>query len=103
MDGRTAAGLLYTGPFAARAKDMLGLAVGGTHVNSRIADVQRMQNALGTPTAVQTTEYVTEIFYNVHVGGWLDVRPNFQYVLHPGGTSQNPNNLIFGVRVAINL
>src|SRR5215469_99710 len=102
-DHQVALGLLYTGPFATRAKDQLGLALGQTHVNSRIADVQRELNALGQqPAAVKTSEYVSEMYYNVHVAGWLDLRPNFQYVLHPGGTSQNANNLIFGMRVAIN-
>ena len=104
LDNQVAVGLLYTGPFAARAKDELGLAVGETHVNGRIADVQRMLNALGQqPAAVKTTEYVGEIYYNVHVAGWLDLRPNFQYVLHAGGSSQTADDLIFGVRVAVNL
>jgi porin len=104
LDGQLAAGVLYTGPFASRPSDMLGLAVGETHVNSRIADVQRAQNALGYgPVAVQTSEWVGEMYYNVRVAGWLDVRPSVQYVLHPGGTSQNTNDLILGFRVAINL
>src|SRR5215475_3093086 len=103
LDNQVALGLLYTGPFAQRAMDELGLAVGETHVNGRIADVQRIQNADQQRVAVQSTEYVGEIFYNVHVTGWLDLRPNFQYVLHPGGSSHNANDLIFGVRVAINL
>ena len=94
---------MYTGPFASRPKDEFGFAVGETHVNSRIADAQRLQNSFGErPVAVQTSERVGEVFYNVHVAGWLDVRPSFQFVLHPGGTSQKTNDVIFGVRIAIN-
>jgi porin len=104
FDSQIAAGLLYTGPFASRPADELGFAVGETHVNSRIADEERLQNFLGVqPVAVQTSEWVSEIFYNVHVAHWLDLRPNVQYVLHPGGTAANASDLIVGVRLAINL
>ena len=104
FDSQIAAGLLYTGPFASRPADLLGFAVGETHVNSRIADEERLQNFLGVqPVAVQTSEWVSEVFYNVHVSHWLDLRPNVQYVLHPGGTAANAGDLIVGVRLAINL
>jgi porin len=104
LDSQIAMGLLYTGPFARRPSDLIGLAVGETHVNSRIADAQRELDELGYgPVAVQTYEWAGEVFYNFHVAGWLDLRPSVQYVIHPGGTSQNSNDLILGLRVAVNL
>jgi carbohydrate-selective porin OprB len=33
---------------------------------------------------------------------WLDLRPNFQYVVQPGGISHNASDLIAGVRVSAN-
>jgi len=90
LDSQVAVGVLYTGPFAARAADELGFALGGTRVNPRVADVQG-------------TEYVGEIFYNLHLASWLDVRPSVQYVAQPGGNTRNAGDLIAGVRLSLNL
>jgi len=104
LDSQVAVGLLYTGPLAWRPADEFGLAVGETHVNPRVADVERLQNASGsTPVAVQTSEWASEVFYNIHVRGWLDVRPSVQYVVAPGGISRNTNDLIAGLRLSLNL
>ena len=104
LDSQVAVGMLYTGPFAWRPADELGLAVGETHVNPRVADVERTQNATGyAPIGAQTSEWVSEVFYNIHVRGWLDVRPSVQYVVAPGGVSRNTNDLIAGLRLAVNL
>jgi porin len=104
LDSQVTAGMLYTGPLAWRPADELGFAVGETHVNPRVADVERMQNAAGDgPVGVQTSEWVSEIFYKVHVKGWLDVQPNIQYVDAPGGVSHNTNDVIVGLKLAINL
>jgi porin len=104
LDSQVALGVLYTGPIASRPKDELGVAVGETHVNSRLAAVERLQNVESYgPVPVQTSEWVGEIFYNVHVRGWLDLRPNFQYVAQPGGVAGSRSDVIFGVRVSANL
>jgi len=112
LDRQVAAGVLYSGPFAARAADELGFAVGETHVNPRVSGVERLQDALGygtdvpgygyEPVPVQTSEWAGEIFYNLHVRGWLDLRPNLQYVMQPGGVARNANDVIFGLRAAAN-
>jgi len=103
LDSQVSLGLLYTGPIASRPKDELGVAVGETHVNSRLAAVERLEDAQGDGAVpAQTSEWVGEIFYNLHVRGWLDLRPNLQYVAQPGGVARNQSDVIFGVRVAIN-
>jgi porin len=104
IDSQVAVGMLYQGPFAWRSADELGIAVGETHVNPRVADVERLQNArdYGLP-AVQTSEWVAEAFYNIHVKGWLDLRPSVEDVVAPGGVARNANDLIVGLRLAINL
>lgn len=104
LDSEIAAGLLYRGPLGRRPADEIGLAVGETHVNPRIAEVQRLQNAAGLgPMAVQTSEWVSELFYSVHLRGWLDVRPSIQYVAQPGGVARKRSDVIAGLRLAINL
>ena len=54
------------------------------------------------PVPVQTSEWVGEVFYDVHLAGWLDLRPNLQYVAQPGGVAGRLNDVIFGIRVAMN-
>ena len=104
QDNQIAAGLLYRGPFGFRGADELGFAIGRTHVNSRIAAVETQQNArnLG-PVAVQGSEYVAEFFYCVQVTRWLDLRPNIQYVVQPGGITKNSNDVIVGLRLSVNI
>ena len=104
LDSQIALGLLYTGPWAARPRDEIGLAVGETHVNSRIGAMERLQNTLGTAQLpVQSEEWASELFYNLNVDGWLDLRPNVQYVAQPGGVARSPSDVIIGLKLAINL
>lgn len=104
LDSQVALGILYTGPLASRPQDELGLAAGETHVNSRVATVERLEDEEGYgPVSVQTSEWVGEVFYNLNVAGWLDLRPNFQYVAQPGGVAGRRSDVIAGIRVAMNL
>jgi porin len=103
LDNQFAAGLFYAGPFAARPEDEIGFALGRTHVNSRVTNVETSQNNLGLgPVGVQNSEWVSEIYYNVHAAPWLDLRPNIQYVRHPGGIDANTDDVITGLKLAIN-
>ena len=104
LDSQLSLGILYTGPIAARPRDELGVAAGETHVNSRVAAVERLQNEEGEgPVPVQTSEWAGEIFYDVHLAGWLDLRPNFQYVAQPGAVAGRRGDVIFGMRLAMSL
>jgi porin len=103
LDNQFAVGLFYTGPLSARPEDEIGLALGRTHVNNRVANVETLQNNLGAgPVGVQNSEWVTEIYYNLHAAPWLDVRPNIQYIRHPGGIDENTDDVIAGLKLAIN-
>ncbi len=103
LDNQIAVGLFWTGPFSFRRGDEIGFAVGRTHVNSRVADVEKQQNdrELG-PIGVQHSEWVAEVYYNMHAAPWLDLRPNIQYVRHPGGIDANTDDVIAGLKLAIN-
>jgi porin len=102
-DNQIAAGVFYAGPFASRPADEIGLALGRTHVNSRIAAVEGQQDAAGLgPVGVQSSEYVGEIFYSAHATKWLEVRPNIQYVHQPGGIAHNTDDVIVGLRLSVN-
>ncbi|MET4387830.1 porin [Bradyrhizobium sp. F1.4.3] len=102
-DYQVAGGLTYTGPFRSRPEDDIGFAVGTTHVNSRVAWSEELQNLAGLgPVAVQGNEYVLEFYYTYRPLAGLQVRPNIQYVIDPGGTSTNSNALVFGLKTVAN-
>ena len=96
-------GMFYAGPFGARHQDTLGLAVGRTRVNPRVAEGQRLLNSTGTSALVpvQDAEYPVELFYNIHFTPWLSIAPLLQYVIHPGGTNVYPDVLVVGANIAV--
>jgi porin len=103
LDSQFAAGLLYTGLFAPRIQDVIGLGVGRTHVNGRVAVAESLSDAVrpeGLP--VQTSEYVGEMFYSLHIAQWLQLRPDVQYVLRPGGNPRTTDDVIVALRLSIN-
>ena len=102
-DRQFAMGAEYKGIFN-RPNDMLGLALGATHANSYLANYQRQFNALNPtmPGMVKDGyEYVAELFYNWSPIKSINLRPNLQYIVHPGGTTQNSNALVLGLKTAI--
>jgi porin len=103
LDRQIAGGLLYTGPLSWRPDDDVAFAVGTTHVNNRVASAEALENALGQGlVAVQESEYEFELYYTIRpINGFL-IRPNLQYVLYPGGTSQNTNVIVFGLKTVAN-
>ena len=63
---------------------------------------QELQNANGLgPVAVQSSEYPVELYYTVNATKWLMLRPNIQYIYHPGGTSENANVVVLGLKAAV--
>jgi porin len=102
-DRQFALGTEYKGPFN-RANDMIGFAIGATHGSSQLAAYQRLYNQLNpsAPMKVQSGyEYAAELFYNWSPIPSIQLRPNLQYVLHPGGTSQNGNVFVLGLKTIV--
>jgi porin len=102
-DRQFAIGGEYKGPFD-RADDVIGFAAGATHGSSRLAAYQRLYNQLNptTPITVQSSyEYVAELFYSWSPMPSIQLRPNLQYVVHPGGSSQNNSVFVFGLKSII--
>jgi len=99
-DRQISLGMEYAGPFA-RANDMIGFAVGETNANSRYAAYVKENNArTGEDVIVgDGNEYVTELFYSWAPIPSIYLRPNLQYILHPGGTSENSNAFVLGLKM----
>jgi len=91
-------GLTYQGLLPGRDADvaLLGLAYGGF---SR--DLRRSQ--AGSPTGQQDFEMVLEWAYIIQITPWLNVQPDFQFILKPGGTGKIPDALVVGAQIAVSL
>jgi len=102
-DRQIALGLELHSPFG-RSADFIGAAVGATHANGRAAAYQRLYDSAhpGDARLLQGgNEYVGELFYNVAISRFVDLRPNLQYILHPGGSSQRDDALVIGFKVGV--
>lgn len=106
QDRQFALGLEYHGIFN-RADDFAGLAVGATHGSKRYAAYAALYNRYAADPDMLLAiadgyEYVTEAFYNWAVLPGLSLRPNLQYVLHPGARSRVGDVFVLGLKTAIN-
>lgn len=102
-DRQIATGLEYKGPFQ-RSNDMIGLAFAATHANGRLADYQRLYNERHPEAAGPVKdgyEYVAEAFYSWSPIPSVALRPNVQYVRHPGGTSANRDAWVLGLKTSV--
>ena len=107
IDNYVQAGVVYKGPFDARAKDDIGFALARVHVNPGYRKNARLINQANSLynydnpgfLPVQDTEYSAELYYGIHLADWLTVRPNLQYIRHPGGVSRVDDALIGGLKI----
>ena len=96
LDSQVSLGLFYEGLPIVAPDDVLGIALGRTHVNSRIGTAERMAGR-----TEQGSEYAGEIFYSLHAVPGLVIRPNVQYVVHPGGRHAASDVVVLGLKTAI--
>ncbi|MBT2374091.1 carbohydrate porin [Pseudomonas fluorescens] len=98
---------VYKGPFDARPKDDIGIGFARIHVNDDVKKNAELINASGGFTdydqagymPLRSTEYNYELNYGFHVTNWLTVRPNLQYITHPGGVDKVDNALVAGLKI----
>jgi porin len=92
----------YHEPFG-RINDFIGVAVGATHANGRLADYQRLYNAAHPANAQLVRdgdEYVTEVFYSFAPIPSIQLRPNLQYIHNPGGTDLD-DAFVIGLKTVV--
>jgi porin len=98
---------VYKGPFDARPKDDVGIGFARIHVNDDVKKNAELVNASNGVSdyndpvfsPIRETEYNYEINYGFHVTNWLTVRPNLQYITHPGGVDEVDNALVAGLKI----
>ena len=97
---------IYTGPFAVRPHDKVGLAVGRINMNGKFADLQRAQRAqaaAGDGPAVQSAEYAVEGSYAFNIVPGLSMRPSIQYYINPGAVVGRKGITILGLGVFVTM
>ncbi len=89
-------GLVYTGPFAQRPHDKIGVSF-----NENIApnSYKAAQAAMGN--GFQNNETSFEITYRAKLNEWLTMQPDIQYIIHPGYDPAYKNDLIIGLHFEI--
>ncbi|USU11797.1 carbohydrate porin [Sphingomonadaceae bacterium OTU29THOMA1] len=98
-DNQVSLGLFYKGLVPAVPGDVLGFGLARTNVNGRAARTDRLVPG----TAVRHAEYAAEVYYSIHPADWLELRPNLQYIHHPGGIRQADDVGVLGMKAAITL
>lgn len=103
-------GAFYAGPFESRPDDEIGIGVASIHVNQRYRDRQNLSNNLSGFSQedpgfipLQGTETNFELYYGIAATNWLTIRPNLQWVGHPGGVSQVDDAWIAGLKFETSL
>jgi porin len=102
LDRQIALGLIYQGPFD-RARDAIGVAVAATHSNPRYARYVNESNARTgrSDVAGEGNEYAIELYYSWAPIPSVALRPNLQYIVHPGGSGANANALVIGLKTVV--
>jgi porin len=96
------AGAVYQGTFPGRDNDYVGFEASYTRVNNRLASFQEDRNTVsGHDKGVQKYESVIEVDYGAQLCKWLNLRPNVQYVIHPGATGKVPDALVLGLYTSL--
>ncbi|HDS1692428.1 TPA: carbohydrate porin [Pseudomonas putida] len=107
VDHYVSVGAVYKGLFAMRPKDDIGLALSKVHVNpaytknTALINLANGESDYDSPSylPVQESEYNVELNYGVHVTDWLTMRPNLQFVRHPGGVKMVDDAWVGGIKI----
>lgn len=86
IDSFVQAGISYRAPFTGRDNDTIGLATSWAHISSKAAklDSDRAKFA-GQPIPIRRSEIQIEFTYQAQLAAWLQIQPDFQYLIQPGG------------------
>ena len=81
------AGAVWVGPCATRSEDALG--------------VYASHAVLSSAAGFDRDETVFEVFYRWQLTPWATIKPDIQYILHPGGDAGTDDALVAGVRFEV--
>jgi porin len=102
QDRQISVGGQYHGIFG-RKLDSVGIGLACTDNNPRLAAYVHDYNVQHGTTKIagDQCEYDSEVYYSYSPITSLYLRPNLQYVAQPGGTTDNPNILVLGLKSGV--
>jgi porin len=110
LDFYVAGGLAFKGPLPGRESDIFAVGANYAHASSGLrgaqADANRIAAGGGTPASLTPGplpdyELGLEATYQIALAPWWKLQPDFQYIIHPGGSSAMPNAVVVGLRTWI--
>jgi porin len=79
-------GAVFQGPIASRPLDSIGLAVSDIHYNNRyLNSLYQIRLAEGGTQHPDQNMMMLELHYAAQLTPWLNLMPNFQYIVNPDG------------------
>ncbi|MDR3567999.1 MAG: carbohydrate porin [Syntrophobacteraceae bacterium] len=110
VDWSLTAGADAFAPLPGRDNDTFAIGYGFAHVSESAAELDRDRGFFtGAAYPVRGFEHYFEATYKYRAAPWLDIQPDLQYILDPGGSIPDPlhparkvgNELIIGVRTMV--
>jgi porin len=93
-------GIVLYGPSSKRPQDFFGL---GIVYGSYSHDFRLAQEINPTPLGVPHSEMTVELNYGWTVRPGLLLQPDFQYLVHPNGSTRLHNAVAIGINIVLNL
>jgi porin len=95
-------GTHYKGLIPGRDEDIVGLGVTHVEIGDHVRKFDSDTNGFsGTTSPVRDFETAIEFTYRVAIAPWWAVQPDFQWIIHPGGSSATGDAVVVGVRSSI--
>lgn len=98
-------GLSHKGLFACRPKDIASVGFTRANYSSVLREYPASTSGLNVPGIYGDTpqhfEAILEVNYQIQVWPWLTVMPDYQYIIHPGGTSELQNAHVLGGQINV--
>jgi len=82
-------GLVYQGLFNTRDRDRTAFAV----AYGRVSDDLKSKDF----------ELLFEVTHILEITNWLNIQPDIQYIVHPGGSGEIPDAFVIGVMLALDI
>jgi porin len=97
-------GFNYKGLIKGRPDDIIGIGLAFANISKRIKDLEKDDLEINQPEDPRRSshEAVLELTYKAQITPWFTLQPDFQYIINPGGSAQNDDAVVIGLRSIIN-
>lgn len=98
-------GMLYSGFWKQRSDDQIGVAFTYYQVSPSLTQTESLEQEFGLPPTyqygVQTHAMVVEANYNIPLYPGIQLQPEFEYFIRPGGVSSVPSAAVLGLKTHV--